>query len=445
MAFSSKIDATRRRITQWMMRLVFRQSGGLTQIAARLPRAGIHRILVCRTVHMLGDSLLLTPLLEELSAVYPGAEIDIICGYAVAREIYGGFFSVGKIIQLPAHALRYPLRTLGALRQMKRTHYDLVIDPDPQSQSGRLLTLLARKTYSLGFVGPKKSGKMTHGVVVPGEPRHKAKIPVFLLRSALGETILKDAYPPLCIALTTFECRQGREMLASMTKVSCGSRVKKGRIGIFANATDGKRLGIDWWTKFLEVFEPGTVDFDLIEILPAFGHSLLDCRYAGYFSSNVRKMASVIANLSLFISADCGVMHLACASGAPTVGVFTVTDASEWGPYGDSNCAIDHRDLTPAQVAVQVLGLLNMWAMPKKLSVHCIDRSGHRSNGVAHGAEVLECGETSSVVSVAHENFAEPLEPIMGRFNHPDPRLLFGIPPLSCFHSPYARFTRGAR
>ena len=425
MDISSKIEAVRRRTSQRMMRLVFRQPCGLAQIIARLPRADMHRILVCRTVRALGDSLALTPLLEELSVVYPGAEIDIISGCAAAREIYGGLFNVGKIIQLPTHALRYPLRTLGALRQMKRTHYDLVIDPDTRSQSGRLLTLLARRTYSLGFVGPTKSGKVTHGVLVPGEPRHKGELPVFLLRSALGETISKDAYPPLRIALTAFEYTQGRETLASMTAASCGSKVKKGRIGIFANATDAKRLGIDWWTKFLEVFEPGAVDFDLIEILPALGHSLLDSRYAGYFSSNVRKMASVIGNLSLFISADCGVMHLACASGAPTVGLFTVTDASEWGPYGDSNCAIDHRDLTPAQVAIQVLDLLDKWTTPKNISVHCSDHGGRRSNGVDHGSEFLACEERSSVVSVSHENLAESLEPIPGCFNHLEPRFPF--------------------
>src|ERR1035437_5400155 len=135
--YSPKIEAARRRITQHAMRMVFRKKEDLACIAARLPRTGIHRILVCRTVHTLGDSLTLTPLLQELSAIYPGPEIDIVGSCPAAREIYGAFFCVGKIIQLPAHALRYPLRTLGALQQMKRTHYDLVIDPDPQSQSGR--------------------------------------------------------------------------------------------------------------------------------------------------------------------------------------------------------------------------------------------------------------------------------------------------------------------
>jgi hypothetical protein len=33
--------------------------------------------------------------------------------------------------------------SLPGVRRKPGTHYDLVIDPDPQSQSGRLLTLLA--------------------------------------------------------------------------------------------------------------------------------------------------------------------------------------------------------------------------------------------------------------------------------------------------------------
>jgi ADP-heptose:LPS heptosyltransferase len=356
--YSRKIEAARRRITQHAMRMVFRKREDLACIAARLPRTGIHRILVCRTVHTLGDSLTLTPLLQELSAIYPGAEIDIVGSCPAAREIYGAFFCVGKIIQLPAHALRYPLRTLGALQQMKRTHYDLVIDPDPQSQSGRLLTLLADATYSLGFVGPKKSGKMTHGVAVPDEPRHKGTIPVFLLRSAIGEEASKRKYPRLDIQLSAFERRQGQDKLARLTSTHSVSARKKGSIGIFANGTGSKRLGSDWWTRFIEAFEPAVADYDLVEILPAFGQSLLGSRYPGYYSSNVRKMASVITNLSLYVSADCGVMHLACASGAPTVGIFAVTDTSEWGPYGDSNHAIDARDLTPEQVAVQILDVL---------------------------------------------------------------------------------------
>lgn len=292
--------------------------------------------------------------------VYPGAEVDIVNGSPVARSIYGQFFFVRRIFELPAHAARHPLRTLRAVKAMRRVEYDLVIDPDPESQSGRLLTLLASATYSVGFASPKKSGRLTHEIVIPDEPRHKGIMPVFLLRAAIGEPATQRPYPKLDIQITPVESRQGQETLERLTRGQSIAIGSKGVIGVFAFATGRKNLGRDWWNRFLRVFEPAAADYSLVEILPAFGHSPLDCRYPGFFSSDVRKLGSVIANLSLYISADCGVMHLASAVGTPTVGVFTTTPLAEWGPYGQSNRAIDARGLAPEQVAVRILEMLGL-------------------------------------------------------------------------------------
>ena len=340
------------------MRLVFDRQDHLDRAATPLSRAGIYRILICRTVHTLGDSLTLTPLLQELADVFPGAEVDIVNGSPVAHEIYGGFPNIGEIIQLPARIVRHPLPAWRALRRMRARHYDLAIDPDPESQSGRLLVLLANKTWSLGFLGRKKSGKLTHGVSVPALPRHKGTLPVYLLRCAIDGGRTRCEYPLLTIQPTAIELRQGREIVTRLTATDAGNRSQVRRIGIFANATGDKNLGEDWWRRFLDEFSPRAPDCDLIEILPAFGRSLLGSRYPAYFSGNVRRMSGVIANLSLHVSADCGVMHLASASGTPTIGIFTVTDASEWGPYGDSNHVIDAHELTPEQVAARVLDIL---------------------------------------------------------------------------------------
>ena len=345
------------------MRLIFGGTGKGGEVPRWLPRAGIHRILICRTVHTLGDSLTLTPLLQELGALYPGAEIDIINGSPVAQSIYGQFFFVRRIFQLPAHALRHPLRTIGTLRAMKRSHYDLVIDPDPESQSGRLLTLWAHADRSVGFAGPKKSGKLTHEIAIPLEPGHKGTLPVYLIRSAIGEPPGQREYPRMDIQLSAAERRQGRHTLDRLNRRQSIPGGDKGSIGIYAFATGEKNLGSAWWNHFLRVFEPAAAGYSLIEILPAFGHSPLDCRYPGFFSSDVRKLASVLANLSLYVSADCGVMHLASAAGARTAGIFTRTPLREWGPYGNSNRAIDARGRAPEQVAGDVLAMLDLEAM----------------------------------------------------------------------------------
>ncbi|MER3546586.1 MAG: hypothetical protein C4338_02880, partial [Rhodanobacteraceae bacterium] len=122
------------------MRCIFHRGEESPQVARTLPHTGIHKILVCRSIGRLGDALTLTPLLQELGTVYPGAEVDIVTRCPVAYGIYGQFFFVRRIFQLPVHMARHPLRSLRLVRAMQRQHYDLVIDPDPESQSGRLLT-----------------------------------------------------------------------------------------------------------------------------------------------------------------------------------------------------------------------------------------------------------------------------------------------------------------
>jgi hypothetical protein len=161
-------------------------------------------------------------------------------------------------------------------------------------------------------------------------------------------------YPPLQIRLSDVDRQQGREILAGLTAAD-GSGNRKPIIGIFANATGVKLLGRDWWQRFLPVLEAHRPDCSFVEIVPMTGRSLLDSRYPAYYSSSIGRLAGVLSGLSMFISADCGVMHLACASGAPTTGIFTVTDPVEWGPYGPGNRIIDARELTPEQTALAIV------------------------------------------------------------------------------------------
>lgn len=350
-----RLEQFRRRFTRHAMRAVYKAPAGALCPPARLPAADIHRILVCRSVRTLGDSLTLTPLLEELELRFPGAEIDLLSRCPVAGQIYGGRFAVGRVMQVPTHAAGHLLRTTRTLADMRRQHYDLVIDPDPQSQSGRLLAMLARARWSLGFAGHHKSGALTHVVDASGSPRHKARAPVYLLRHALGMTSGEDVYPRMTLRLDEAELRRGREVL---TRLLGKDGSVKPCIGVFANATGGKRFQRDWWDRFLPGVEEGAPDCAFIEVLPASGASLLGSRHPCFYSSDVRKMAAVMAQLTLFVGTDSGVMHLASAAGAPTVGLFCVTDPDEWGPYGEHDRALVASGDDPERAAAQTLAVL---------------------------------------------------------------------------------------
>ncbi|HJP99597.1 MAG TPA: hypothetical protein VJ862_13635, partial [Rhodanobacteraceae bacterium] len=281
------IQDFRRRFTARMMRGVFR-AGSVS--GARLPCTGIHRVLVCRSVHTLGDSLTLTPLLAELADVYPGAEVDIMCGCQVGDALFGAFPNVRAIHRMPQHIPGHLLATARTLHTMRRKRYDLVIDPDPQSQSGRLLALSAHATYSLGYVGPKKSGTLTHGVAIPPGLRHKAKTPVYLLRCAMGEDPAAREYPQPSVALTHAELEYGRRTLDRLASTDAPSGKPIRRIGVFANATRNKLLPGDWWRSFIDEFEANRPDCRIVEILPAFGKSMLEDRFACFYSSDIRRI-----------------------------------------------------------------------------------------------------------------------------------------------------------
>jgi ADP-heptose:LPS heptosyltransferase len=61
-----------------------------------------------------------------------------------------------------------------------------------------------------------------------------------------------------------------------------------------------------------------------------------------------------MAATDLVISADCGIMHLATASRVPTMGLFSITDAAVYGPYGADNDAITTQQLSPVETAQKV-------------------------------------------------------------------------------------------
>ena len=328
-----------------------------------LPLAGIHRILVVKVSHTLGNTLLVTPLLRELETAYPGAEVDVVTRSPVGAAVFAGYPGVGTVYVLPRHGFREPLRLLRAIRAMRRARYDLAIDVDVRSQTGRALVNLVRPRHSLGFVGPAKRARVRHEVEVPASPRGVGALPVYLLRRARRDADY-GRYPGPRMRLSEAEREAGRRRLAAVLAHSPQAHAVATDaaplpvIGVFANATGAKCLPLDWWTRFLHVLEPACADYAIVELLPAFGRSMLGDRYPTVFASDIRTLAAVQHALALHLSADCGVMHLADAAGAPTLGLFDGTDASEWAPSGENSGHIPIAGRPPEAVATDVVARL---------------------------------------------------------------------------------------
>lgn len=342
---SSGVSQDARRATQWLLGQAFRESGARSNVTP-LPRRGIHRVLVCRVSHTLGNTLLVTPLIREIERVFPGAEVDVLTRSVVADESFSGFDRVRSIFRLPSHGLSSPHRVASVLRTLRTRAYDLAIDPGLLSTTDRVYVLAANATWKIGYTN-KFGGGLTHVVAAPSELRHVGKLPVYLLRKAMHDDNVA-AYPGLDIALSSAERAWGRGIIDEIAGHTGPT------LGLFTSATGGKHLGAEWWQRFATRWTEAVPNARLIEIIPLAGRSMLENRWPTYYSTDVRRLAAVISAVTRFVAADCGVMHLASAANAPTVGLFRGTRIAEWGPYGPLDLSLDVTSVAPETAATVV-------------------------------------------------------------------------------------------
>ena len=76
-------------------------------------------------------------------------------------------------------------------------------------------------------------------------------------------------------------------------------------------------------------------------MLPIENTSKINFKAPHFYSKDIREMAAIIKNTSIFIAADNGVMHLASAALVSCVGFFSVTNELIYGPYGNGSVAIN--------------------------------------------------------------------------------------------------------
>src|SRR5688500_4580601 len=99
-------------------------------------KIALKSILVCRPNHRLGNLLLVTPLLQEITHHFPDCKIDLFVKAGVAPVLFKNFSSVDKLVQIPKKPLREIFKYLVGWSKIKKHSYDLVMNIDKGSSSG---------------------------------------------------------------------------------------------------------------------------------------------------------------------------------------------------------------------------------------------------------------------------------------------------------------------
>jgi len=304
----------------------------------------IKSVLICRPNHRLGNQLLITPIVQEVLNVFPEAKIDLFLKGGLGHVIFKNYSNIGKIICLPRKPIEQPIQYVKSWLNIKKKKYDLVINVVKGSSSGRISTRFSNSKYK---VFGNEADKLAYEDAI-----HIAKGSVYSFRhylKELGFDLTDDNIPLLNIKLSPSEISEGQKMLKKLV----GNDKKT--ICLFTYATDDKCHPESWWLPFYEKLQKTFPNYNVIEVLPVENVSQIQFKAPTLYSKDIREMAALIANTEVFIGADGGVMHLACAAQTPTVGLFSRANQKEYAPYGNNSLALNtnHVDIEGCINAVQ--------------------------------------------------------------------------------------------
>tara|TARA_B100001063_G_scaffold3946_1_gene2886 strand:+ start:211 stop:1248 length:1038 start_codon:yes stop_codon:yes gene_type:complete len=325
------INYLRRKITRFFSSLIIGNSNSEKKFNQDITQ--VKKILIIRPNHRLGNALLLTPLVKEIVKIFPNAEIHLFLKGNIGNVVFENYKDVTKIIKLPRKAFTNLLDYFFSWLSIFKVKYDVSINANRTSSSGKLAVKLSRSKYKFYNIPNDNFSDIEDYI-------HNAKNPIYNIRfqiknkfNRLGKKIYK-----LDIKLREYEIENGNKLLKSMFKD------EKPVISIFTFATGDKCYSKNWWNNFYTKIKYFEDEYNILEILPMENVSQINFKAKSYYSRDIREIASLMSNVKLFIGADSGMMHLAHSSNVCTVGLFNITEPEFYGVYGDHNISINTND-----------------------------------------------------------------------------------------------------
>jgi len=330
MSFSTKINFYRRNLMRNITTIVVKDTNPATVDIKKISSSP--RILISRPNNRLGNQILITPLIQELIKIFPDCRIDLFVRGNLSSILFETYPNIDRIIKLPNKPFKELRAYMGVWAKLRRKSYDIIINVSNDSSSGRLSTRLAKSKIKI-------FGNDYHLENTYSDYYHIAKKPVYNLRHFLkkaGFKIEECKISDLNLNLSQQELENGRKVLDSLVDP------QKKTICIYTFATGNKCYSKEWWKEVhTAIKEKYGSEYNILEVLPKENVSQIDFVEPSYYSVDLREMTAVIANSAVFIGADSGVMHLASAGGAPTLGLFSVTSMQMYGPYNHKSIAFD--------------------------------------------------------------------------------------------------------
>ncbi len=346
--YLKRTDAFRRKFTKGLVNFlfVFKKRKNTTSIDVQ----EIKRVLICRPNHRLGNQILITPIVQEVETIFPNAKIDLFLKGNLGKIIFKNYSSVDRLILLPKDHFKNPFQYIRSWLSIKKKKYDLVINANDGSSSGRLATAFSNSKYRL------LSGSDALIESAPKDYEHFAKRPVYQLRHFLAEAgtqIKERIIPVLDLKLSESEKENGKNILYQLTQNH------KPTIGVYTYATADKCYAPEDWLPFYEKLKDKYGEnFNIVEVLPIENVSQINFSATHFYGKDLRELASMMSAMTIFISGDCGMMHLASTAQIPVIGLFKFDNIKKYQPYGNGSIGISTQDLNEERIFRAIIPLI---------------------------------------------------------------------------------------
>lgn len=285
------------------------------------------KILITRMKYI-GDIVLTTPIVHAVRDAFPAAQISYL-GDEKAVSLLENNPYLDEIIPYKFRDDSFGYQ-MAMYRRMYRSKFDLTIDLYSNPRSA-LLTFATRARVRIGW-DTRGRGKL-YTIRVPDDGRVKSAIDHHY--QALAPLGITPTHRRTEIFLTPREREKSLGILASLNVPSDVPLVAVHPGATWPNKVWGREQFEETVRRIVRetdahvLVSPGPNDRELVEYL-----AMVDLHRVHRLPMYpVRTLAGILSCCAVFISNDCGPMHIGVAVGTKTIGIFGPEPPEIWFPY----------------------------------------------------------------------------------------------------------------
>jgi len=300
--------------------------------------------ILIRGVNWIGDAVITTPSIRAVRRAFPDAHISLLVRPWVA-DIFKDNPDINEII-LYSEGFKGITGKFKLARILRQKRFDTAI-LFQNAFDAALIAWLAKIPERIGYSRDFRRFLLTKAIPVTGDILSQHQIYYYLnLLNSIGIDT-KETQP--CIYLTDDERQKARDFLNSKLLTPDSKLL----VGINPGATYGsaKRWPAEKFAGLINrivneldgkvIIFGSKTETGIVDEIARFAGATQRPAPAGILNmagkTNLRELASLIAECDAFITNDSGPMHMASALLVPVVAIFGSTNKTSTGPFGEGH------------------------------------------------------------------------------------------------------------